>query len=275
MDTGRVYLDAETLNNEVQAIWEQNAPFWDEYMGEGNQFQHVLIQPAVERLLDLKSGEIVLDVACGNGAVARHLAQLGAQVVACDFSQTFINRALERSSEYATRIEFKVIDATNQEQLLALGVRRFDAVYCGMAIQDMPEIDPLFSAVRKLLKPGGRFIFSIPHPAFNNSYIRRVVEEEDRQGEIVVQHNIKITGYIQPRTDRGLGIIGQPIAQYYFHRPISQVYSTAFQNGFILDGIEEPVFGPEDEGKRPFSWANFRGIPPVLVSRMRLAYEMA
>lgn len=270
MDSERVHSDPESLNYEVQAIWEQNAVFWDGAMGEGNQFQRILIQPAVERLLALKSGEVVLDVACGNGVFARRLAQLGAQVVACDFSQTFIERARERSSEYTTRIEYEFIDATNREQLLGLGYQRFDAVHCGMALQDMTEIDPLFSAIAELMKPTGRFIISIPHPAFNNNYIRKVVEEEDHQGELVVQRSIKISGYIQPRTDLGLGIIGQPVAQYYFHRPLSQIYQTAFQYGLALDGIEEPIFGPEDKGSRPFSWANFRDIPPVLVSRFRI-----
>jgi hypothetical protein len=37
----------------------------------------------------------------------------------------------------------------------------------------------------------------------------------------------------------------------------------------VLDGIEEPGFGPEDVGSREFSWARFQGIPPVLVARMR------
>ena len=208
-------------------------------------------------------------MACGNGLFARRMAQLGAFVVACDFSQTLLDRARERSSEYAARIEYELIDATSREQLLSLGKQRFDAVYCGMAIQDMPEITPLFSAAAELIKPRGRFIFSIPHPAFNNSYIRKCIEEEDRQGEMIVQRSIRITGYILPRTDRGIGIIGQPVSQYYFHRPISLIYNTAFKNGFILDGIEEPVFRPEDEGSRPFSWANYQGIPPVLVSRLR------
>ena len=94
------------------------------------------------------------------------MAQLGAQVVACDFSRTFIDLARQRASEVATRIEYHVVDATSREQLLELGRRRFDAVYCGMAIQDMTEIDPLFSCAAELIKPGGSFVFSVPHPAF-------------------------------------------------------------------------------------------------------------
>ncbi len=276
MNSEEERVDAERLNREVQEIWDQNASFWDEAMGEGNAFQRFLIGPAAEKLLALKPGELVLDVACGNGVFSRRMAQLGAQVVACDFSSVFIERARARSSEYAARIEYEVIDATDYAQLLGLaksprGIRRFDAVYCGMAIQDMTEVEPLFRGVASLLKPEGRFVFSVPHPAFNSSYIRRVAEEEDREGKLVVEYTLKVTGYIQPRTDKGLGIIGQPAAQFYFHRPLSLLYDLAFQQGFRLDGISEPVFPADMAGERPFSWANYAGIPPVLVSRMRLS----
>jgi ubiquinone/menaquinone biosynthesis C-methylase UbiE len=57
----------ERLNRESQSIWDKNARFWDERMGEGNQFQRQLIGPVTDRLLGIKDGESVLDIACGNG----------------------------------------------------------------------------------------------------------------------------------------------------------------------------------------------------------------
>ena len=38
------------------------AEFWDERMGEGNQFQRMLVGPATERLLELRDGERVLEI---------------------------------------------------------------------------------------------------------------------------------------------------------------------------------------------------------------------
>ena len=58
--------EPEIIGRETQEIWNQNAAFWDEYMGEGGAFQRLLIGPATERLLALKPGEHVLDIACGN-----------------------------------------------------------------------------------------------------------------------------------------------------------------------------------------------------------------
>src|SRR5579883_3442465 len=85
--------DFAALTPETQAIWEQNAGFWDDQMGEGNEFQRILIATAAERLLGLQVGERVVEAACGNGVFSRRMAALGAQVVASDFSPTFVERA--------------------------------------------------------------------------------------------------------------------------------------------------------------------------------------
>jgi 2-polyprenyl-3-methyl-5-hydroxy-6-metoxy-1,4-benzoquinol methylase len=97
----------DSLNQETRELWEQIAPAWDDFMGaEGNSFQTVLIGPATERLLGIQPGERVLDIACGNGSFSRRLAQLGAYVVACDFSANFIERAKAHTTQNAGRIEY-------------------------------------------------------------------------------------------------------------------------------------------------------------------------
>ncbi|HYN87060.1 MAG TPA: class I SAM-dependent methyltransferase [Ardenticatenaceae bacterium] len=258
------------LTGETRDIWEQNASFWDDYVGEGNQFHRLLVAPATERLLAIRPDEVVLDIACGNGSFSRRLAELGAQVVAFDFSATFIERARARTIEYAERIEYRVADATDREQLLALGARRFDAAVSNMALMDMPTIDPLLAALSQLLKPGGRFVFSVMHPCFNSYRTIKVVEEDDRDGQLVTNYTVKVSAYSTPTAFKGLGIIGQPAPHYYFHRPISLLLNSAFGAGFVLDGIEEPVFGSDANPSRPFSWSNYKEIPPALVVRLRL-----
>lgn len=269
MSDNRV-LDSQDLNQDARRIWDHNAAFWDEKMGEGNQTQKLLVGPATERLLDVRPGQLILDVACGNGVMARRLAQLGAKVVACDFAPALVERARARSTEYADRIEYRIIDATDERQLLALGEGRFDAAICNMALMDMMVVEPLFSALARLLKPQRHFIFSVMHPCFNSSGTRLVIEEEDREGELVTSYSVKVMQYAGLGTTKGLAIVGQPEPQYYFHRTISTLFSACFRSGFVLDGIEEPVFDRSAEPSRPFSWANYREIPPVLVARLRL-----
>jgi ubiquinone/menaquinone biosynthesis C-methylase UbiE len=57
--------------DEVKNIWNANAGFWDGKMGEGNYFHKTLIEPVQLELLNIKPGQRILDIACGNGHVAR------------------------------------------------------------------------------------------------------------------------------------------------------------------------------------------------------------
>jgi 2-polyprenyl-3-methyl-5-hydroxy-6-metoxy-1,4-benzoquinol methylase len=264
----------QALSNEVHDIWNQNAAFWDDFMGEGNQFQRLLIAPAEECLLDLQGQghgqQQILDIACGNGNFARRLAALGAQVVACDFSETFIARAKAHTLENADRIDYRVVDATQREQLLALGLACFDAAICNMALMDIPNIEPLLESLPRLLKPRGRFIFSVPHPCFNSVSVTKSIEKEDHEGELITQYAVKVSGYMTPFARKGLGVIGQPAPHYLFHRLLSMLLNTCFDAGFVLDRIEEPCFGGDAQPDRLFSWANYKDIPPVLVARLLL-----
>lgn len=262
--------DSKRANEETRDAWNQNAAFWDRRMGEGNDFVEVLIWPATERLLDLRAGERVLDVACGNGLTSRRLAAMGAQVVALDFSEEMIRHARERTANHADRIDYLVLDATDEAALLSLGVRSFDAAICNMALFDMAEIDPLMRALAQLLRPGGRFVFSVIHPCFNSPHMAHVAEVQDREGEIVTTYSVKVLGYMGSTVSHGLAIRNQPKPQLIFHRPLQILFGAAFDVGFLLDGLEERAFPPDHPvGKNPLSWGgNYSEIPPVLVARM-------
>ncbi|HET7272814.1 MAG TPA: class I SAM-dependent methyltransferase [Rubrobacter sp.] len=273
---GSITSDA-LLACQAHEAWEKKAVFWDEMMGEGNAFQRVLIGPAAERLLQVQPGETVLDVACGNGVFSRRLAQLGARVVAIDFSQKFIELARNRTEKagYDEAVEYLVADATDEKQMLSLGEGRFDAAVCNMALMDMPAINPLMLALSRLLKPRGRFVFSVQHPAFNSNAVTLVLEEEDRDGMVVEAYSVKVTDYLHVPHGMGGGMPGEPVPHPYFHRPLSELFGACFKAGFVVDGMEEPSFAKAENGSRAatraLDWENFVGIPPVLVARARQA----
>jgi len=156
--------------------------------------------------------------------------------------------------------------------LLALGERQFDVVVCTMALMDMSSIEPMISVLPKLLKRGGRFVFSVLHPAFNSMTASLTAEEVYRDGELVTIYGIKITDYAVAAAYMGIGIRGQPEPQHYFHRPINMLFNTCFKCGFVLDGMEEPTLPENLEVKSdsPLNWVWIRSIPPILVARMRL-----
>ncbi len=259
--------NAEISNEEVREIWDRKAAFWDDYMREGNWHSKELVWPAQERLLGLGRGESVLEVACGNGNFARRMARAGAKVVASDFSEVFIDLARARTVEDADMIDYLVLDATDSGQLMALGEERFDAAVCTMALFDMSAIEPLVACLARLLKPRGRFVFSIVHPCFGSPTATKVTEWHDGvDGVTVVTHSVKVKDYATPFAAMGTGVLGEPEPHWYFHRPLSAVLGTFFAAGFVLDGIEEPVSPHGEEGR----WSSQSELPTVLVARMRL-----
>jgi len=264
--------DFPEYDGKTVPIWDNIAEWWDDRIGDGNDFQDYLIEPATERLLELKPGEHVLDIACGAGRFARRMLALGATVVAFDHAEKFIDRARQRTTENTDKIEYRVVDATDKAALLALGEAKFDAAVCTMGIMDMSSITPLVSTLPVLLKPRGRFVFSVTHPVFNSGTVRQVAEQYNQDGEIITRSGINVTEYAEPFAYKGMGIRGQPELQHYFHRPVSLLFSTCFEYGFVLDGMEEPTFPEGFQGKsdHPLSFARMRSLPPVLVARMRL-----
>lgn len=259
------------LNAEVREIWNANAGFWDDYMGpEGNDFHRLLVSPSAERLLDLRRGQEVLEIACGAGVFARRMADLGARVLATDFSETFIERARQRSKGYESRIDFRVVDATDGEALRSLGQKRFDAAVSNMALMDMAEIEPLASALPHLLKENGRFVFTTCHPCFDHAGMSLLAEQEVVGGRVHMDYSIKVKRYLSNSRSKGVGIRDQPELQYYFDRPLHRLLAPFFTAGLRMDGMEEPAFDPSVVGGREISWnGNFHEIPPVLAGRLR------
>jgi SAM-dependent methyltransferase len=197
------------------------------------------------------------------------MAELGASVVAFDFSERFIERAKAHSVEKAGRIEYLVMDATDEGALISLGEGRFDAAVATMALMDMPSIEPLLRVLPRLLRPGGRFVFSVTHPCFNHTGVSRIVEEEVRDGEIVMTYALKIVSYDDGKPKKGIGIMGQPEPHYYFDRTLQGLLGACFRAGMVMDGIEELRVETTNDMEKPFAWSNFP-VPNGMVARMRV-----
>jgi 2-polyprenyl-3-methyl-5-hydroxy-6-metoxy-1,4-benzoquinol methylase len=257
-------------SDENRRIWDANARWWDDRIGDGNEFQTKLIEPATERLLAITAGDVILDIACGAGRFARRMAELGAHVIAFDYSAAFIERARQRAPSEA-KIEYHVLDAAQATALPSLNKGRFDKAVCTMALMDMPEVTPMFSALSQVLKPGGAFVFSITHPCFHSAAIQRFTEMyEEAAGRHIVRCGVKVSSYLSPSARKTEGIVGQPEPQWFYHRPIQVLFESGFSAGFVVDGIEEPGFPDPATPRAGVRWHDMPEIPPIMVVRMRL-----
>lgn len=143
-------------------VWEANANFWDNKMGDGSNYFHLnLVRPNTEKLLDVREGDHVLDIACGNGNFSQRLAELGAKVTAFDFSPKLIEHAKRRRTNVLDKVTFLICDATDHEKLDKLKkYGPYDKAVSNMAVMDISDIKPLFAALKDLLVDGGVFVFS-------------------------------------------------------------------------------------------------------------------
>ena len=270
MPTERQHADFPDLADDNRRRWDANARWWDDRIGDGNDFQTLLIEPATERLLDIQKGDVILDAACGAGRFARRMAELGATIVAFDYSGEFVARARERTPKDAA-IQYHSLDAADPAALMTLGATRFDKATCTMALMDMPEIGPLFATLPRLLKPGGSFVFSVLHPCFHSAAIQRFAElHEEEAGRHVTRAGVKISSYLSPFARKSEGIVGQPEPQWLFHRSLSALLRYGFDAGFCVDGLEEPGLPASTAPRAGVRWHDMPEIPPIMVARMTL-----
>jgi hypothetical protein len=140
-----------------------------------------------------------------------------------------------------------------------------------MALMDMPEIAPLYRAVRRLLRGGGRLVTATAHPAFNSVNPVFFAEMADENGRLVQTTGVKIRAYLDVPPVKAAGAPNEPNPHYYYHRPLHELLGEAFAAGLVLDGIEEPAFNREEyEPAKMLGWVGVWQIPPVMAARFRV-----
>jgi len=122
--------------------------------------------PATRALFDLLpacAGRRLLDLACGQGRVARELARRGATVVGIDISDALLGRAQTTERLEPLGITYVNADAARSDTLSG---ESFDGVVCNFGLADIDDLDGALATVARVLPDGGWFVFSILHPCF-------------------------------------------------------------------------------------------------------------
>jgi SAM-dependent methyltransferase len=112
--------------------------------------------------LDLSPGKTLLDVACGAGGPALRIASItGCSVVGIDIHEQAVRTASSLAGQrgLATRAEFRAIDAT---PALPFRDASFEAITCIDAVNHFPDRPRVIAEWARLLKPGGRLLFTDP-----------------------------------------------------------------------------------------------------------------
>ena len=121
---------------------------WDaEAYGQNGAFVHGLAGGVLEWLA-AQPGESILDLGCGDGQLTARIAATGANVIGVDASPQMAAAARTRG--------IKVDEA--QAESLPYASRTFDAVFSNAALHWVRGQDAMMAEVRRVLKPGGRFV---------------------------------------------------------------------------------------------------------------------
>jgi ubiquinone/menaquinone biosynthesis C-methylase UbiE len=141
---------------QTDAVFAGSIPaFYDRYLGP------LLFEPyaadLVRRLADISSGR-VLETAAGTGIVTRTLVRAlpeAVAIVATDLNQPMLDFAAAQLG--TARVEWRQADALD----LPFEKDFFDAVVCQFGVMFFPEKQAAYREARRVLKPAGRFIFSV------------------------------------------------------------------------------------------------------------------
>lgn len=189
------------------------------------EYQKDLILPNIIRVLDIKKGESVLDLACGPGFFAREFYKKGAKVIGVDISRELVAMAKKYSP---AGIDYHVGSA---EDLSFLKSKTTDKAIIILAIQNIKDINAVFSECARVLKPSGKLFIVMNHPAF-----RMPKESSWGWDEKTGKQYRRIDRYMTDYSAKIEIASGHTLS---FHRPL-QVYFKAFRKaGFCVDFLEE------------------------------------
>ncbi len=194
----------------------------------------------------------VCDLGCGEGHLARSLAERRGRVVGVDLSARLLTLARARTPD--STVVFVRDDA---QRLNALRDGAFDLVVANLALTDVPDLGATYRAVRRVLRPRGRFVFSITHPCFQAPGASIDLDGEGqfagrRVGRYVAE------GFWRSTNEEGIrGRVGA------YHRTLATYLNGLVAVGFTIRGLVEPTL-PPDRSHDPYVQGQAR-VPSVLV----------
>jgi len=225
---------------------------------KGSEYQKNIVFPGTFRMLDLKKGSRVLDLACGQGVFSRFLDKEGMQAVGLDLSEELIQFARKRSPK---KIRYETGDAADPN---ILKDEQFDAGACLLAVQNMESLEPVLRNVHRLLKPGGRFVMVMTHPCFRIP--RQTHWGWDDEKKIMYRR----TDLYLSESD--IPILTPPMARskvytVTYHRPLQAYFDAVSGAGLVVDGMEEWISDKSSQpGKRAKAENRARNEIPLFLA---------
>jgi SAM-dependent methyltransferase len=208
----------------------------------GSDYHQTIVMPGVLKMLELKPGRRVLDLACGQGVFSRFLLEKKIKPEGLDSSEELLRMARSRSIKLIPYHLGKAGDAK------ILNGQEFDGVACLLAVQNIEKIEPVFQNVARWLKPKGKFVMVLTHPCFRIPRQTHWGWDEDKKIEYR-----RVDRYA---TEMKIPILTPPFIDKVnytmtYHRPLQNYFLALLKAGLYVDSLEEWMSNKESaSGKR-------------------------
>ncbi|MFA6552422.1 MAG: methyltransferase domain-containing protein [Candidatus Paceibacterota bacterium] len=215
----------------LNTSWGEVASWYDDLLEKGDgTYQKDLILPNLQRLMQIKKGQMVLDLACGQGFFSREFAKAGATVFGVDSAEELVKIAKENSPK---EINYFVSEADNLGFIKSDSV---DSIAIVLAIQNMEKAGDVFKECSRVLKKNGRMFLVMNHPAFRiPKYSSWQFDEEKK-----TQYR-RIDEYLSESRSEIKMSPSDPKSPvtFSFHRPLQFYFKALGKNGFAVTRLEE------------------------------------
>ncbi len=253
-----------TDKNTIES-YDNYAEQWADRMRSGNNIAHKYLEkPAMYGKLPDLNGLNVLCIGCGTGEECEHLKSLGAnRVVGVDISSGLIEYA---KKSYPT-LEFEVMDMEN----LDFPKGSFDFVYSSLVMHYVDSWDSTFQSVSKLLKRGGKFLFSTHHPVRWGADSTGVKSERSVLLGYKKNKELKtcelLGDYLNTRKIDDIWFGDFKVS--YVHRSIQEILSDILKSDFELVDFLEPKAVDGCREVDAVFWEIHQKIPLFMIFELR------
>jgi SAM-dependent methyltransferase len=247
---------SEDTTRANQRWWDRESPAYQAEHGEFLGDQSFVWCPegldeADARLLGDVRGRRVLEVGCGAGQCARWLRGQGAAVVGVDISW----RQLQHGRRIDSSSGVSVVTVQADAQRLPFAAEVFDLACSAYgAIPFVADSAAVMREVARVLRPGGRWVFSTSHP------IRWCFPDDPDEAGLVA-----VASYFDRRAYVEVGSEGRPVYVEH-HRTLGDRIREIVAAGLRVVDLVEPEW-PEGHDRVWGGWSPLRGrlIPGTVI----------
>ena len=243
--------------------WDRVSTWYDGWVGErGSRYHQAVVIPTALEMLDPQPDEHVLDIGGGQGVLAPAIVRAGARYTGVDASPRLIEAARRRHGRIG---RFVVGDARQLAAASGLTAGGYDAAVFLLSIQDMDPLEPILASVDWALRPTGRVVIVMTHPAFRQPRHSGWGFDEGRK----LTYR-RIDSYLTPMAVP-MKSLGGGTPTRSFHRPLGSYVNGLAAVGFAVDAMRELADLPEGArpGRRPARGKADTEIPLFLALRAR------